>query len=38
MVGPAWRVEYPLDVSLKKEIGDFFLVPFLNRAVKFAFS
>ena len=38
MMGPAWRVEYPLDVSLKKEITDVFLVPFFERAVKFAFS
>ena len=38
MMGPAWRVEYPLDISLKKEISDFFLVPFFDRAVKFTFS
>ena len=37
-MGPAWRVEYPLDVSLKKEISDFFLVPFFDRVVKFTFS
>ena len=29
MLGPAWRVECPLDVSLKEEISDFSLVPFL---------
>ena len=38
MMGPAWRVEYPLDVSLKTEITDVFLVAFFDRAVKFTFS
>lgn len=37
MVGFVWRVEYLLDVFLKKEIGDFFLVLFFNRVVKFVF-